>query len=176
LILSPTDWLGHFGGYHRGDYRALEIIYDGERTYSFKTRLYGTNFSYRINDDILFDISGAGYLTTESEYSGVQSDYYYLANAEDSGKEYLRSAAENVNNHLDLSSYEFIPRLRIKAEDHLITTGFNIRVTDVHNKMNEQYIETNDSLIKNFPDDRFIDQKFNLNSWSYFVQDEINIK
>jgi len=42
--LTPTDWIGHFGGFGLGDIRELDIIYEGERSYSFFTSLVGIKY------------------------------------------------------------------------------------------------------------------------------------
>jgi hypothetical protein len=47
--LTPSDWIGNFGGFGRGDYRGLDIFYLGERTYSFTTGLTGIKFSHLLH-------------------------------------------------------------------------------------------------------------------------------
>jgi len=174
--LTPTNWLGNFGGYARGDIRALNIIYNGEREYSFKTGLVGIKYSSLLSSDAQLKFSAARYSTIENEYSNIYSEYYYLPDAEDnSNKEFVKSANENVDNNLNLTSYEFIPGLKLKKDNHLFTAGLNIRLTDLENKVDESFSQNSDSLLYDLPFDRFINENFKLNSYSAFLQDEFKL-
>ena len=174
--LTPSNWIGHFGGVGRQDYRGLDILYNGERKYSFKTGLIGFKYSSLINGDIQLKFSAARYNTIEDEYSNVHSDYYYIPNADDqSYKQFVKSASEDVNNYLDLVSYEVIPELRLKRDNHLFTAGLNIRLTDLKNRVDESFSETGDSLLYDLPFSRFINETFKLNSYSAFLQDETKL-
>jgi hypothetical protein len=174
--LTPSNWIGHFGGYVRGDIRGLDILYNGERKYSFKTGLIGLRYSSLINNDTQLKFSAARYNTIEDEYSNVSSEYYYIPDADDQTiREFVKSAGENVNNYLDLVSYEFIPELRLKKDIHLFTAGLNIHLTDLKNRVDESFTETGDSLLYDLPFSRYINEKFKLNSYSAFLQDEVNV-
>ena len=174
--LTPTDWEGNFGGFMRGDYRGVDIFYNGERKYTFKTGLAGIKYSSMINNDTQLKFSAARYSTTEDEYSNVASEYYYLPDPKDhSNREYIKSAKENVNNNLDLVSYELIPELKLKKDNHLFSAGLDLRLTDVKNKVNEAFSEDSDSLLYDLPSDRFINDKFRLNSYSGFLQDDFKL-
>ncbi len=174
--LTPSDWIGNFGGFARGDIRGLDIIYNGERKYSFITSLVGLKYSSLLKDDLQLKFSAARYNTIEDEYSNIASEYYYLPDANDnSNKEFIKFAAENVNSNLNLTSYEFIPEINFKKENHFITAGVNIRLTDLKNKIDESFNEISDSLLYDLPDDRSINEKFKLNSYSAFFQDDFKL-
>ncbi len=174
--LTPTNWVGHFGGFARGDIRALDIFYNGERNYSFKTGLFGLIYKSEFDENLHFILSSARFNISEDEYSDLYSEYFYRMNAEDeSGGEFLKSAQENVSNKLDLVTYEFKPELKYKYDNHLFTAGIDIRLNDLGNVVNESFSETSDSLLSDFPLDRYINEKYNLNSYSAFLQDDINL-
>ncbi len=174
--LTPRDWTGHFGGFFPGDIRELDIFYNGERNYSFITGLTGIKYSYLLNENIQLILSVARYDTEEKESSDLYSEYYYKENPESNYEgEFLKSALENVNNNLNITSYELNPGLKIKEANHLLDMGVNIRLTNYTNKVNEFFSESSDTLISVFPSNRFIDAKFKLNSYSAFVQDEFRI-
>ncbi len=174
--LTPTDWEGNFGGFTRGDYRGLNILYNGERKYSFKTGLAGIKYSSIINDDAELKFSAARYSTVEDEYSNVYSEYYYIPDAQNNSvKEFVKSSNENVNNKLDLVNYEFIPEIKLKKDDHLFTAGLNIRLADLKNKVDESFSESSDSVLYDLPSDRYINEKFKLNYYSAFLQDDFKL-
>ena len=174
--LTPTDWEGNFGGFMRGDYRGIDIFYNGERKYTFKTGLAGIKYSSMISNDAQLKFSAARYNTTENEFSDIYSEYYYLHDPKDnSNREYIKSAKENVNNNLNLISYEFNPELKLKKDGHLLSAGLDIRLTDVKNKVDESFSENGDSLLYDLPLNRYISDKFKLNSYSGFLQDDFQL-
>jgi len=174
--LTPTDWHGNFGGFMRGDFRGVDIFYNGERKYTFNTGLAGIKYSYMINSDAQIEFSAARYNTAEDEYSKIYSDYYYLPDANDaSNREYIKSAYENINNNLNLVSYQLNPELKLKKDDHLFSAGLDIRLTDLKNKVDESFSENSDSLLYDLPSDRYINDKFKLNSYSAFLQDDFKL-
>jgi outer membrane receptor for ferrienterochelin and colicin len=174
--LTPTDWEGHFGGFMRGDVRGLDIYYNGVRNYSFRTGLAGIKYSSLLNSNTHLKLSAARYNTIEDEYSNVSSEFYYLPDTENKSiREFIKSANENVSNNLDLTSYEFIPEIKLKKDDHLFTAGLNIRLTDLKNKVDESFSENSDTLLYDLPFNRFINENFKLNSYSAFLQDEIKL-
>lgn len=174
--LTPTDWVGHFGGFVRGDYRALDIFFNGERKYSFTTGLIGIKYKSVLNKNTQLNLSAARYSTVENENSNLYSEYYYRVNADNIDyREFVKSSTENVENKLDLVTYEFIPGLKFKIGDHHFTAGVNIRLTDLENKINESFIESSDTLYSDLPLDRFINEKFKLNSYSVFIQDDFKL-
>jgi hypothetical protein len=174
--LTPTDWKGQFGGFTRYDIRGLELYYQGERTYSFNTGLYGVKFISQLNNNTAFKISADIYTTSEDETSDVTSLAYYLPDADDTSyKEYIKSGAEDVNNSLKLTSYELIPEVSYKYNKHLFTAGLNLKLADVDNVVNEHFSEEGDSVAADLPVDRVIGQNFKLNSYSAFIQDEFNV-
>lgn len=175
--LTPTDWKGHFGGFSRGDIRALDIFYSGDRSYSFTTGLIGIKYTSLLNKDLQLNFSTARYSTIENESSDLYSEFYYRQNAgnQNSVSEYIKSAQENVSNHLDLISYEFLPEVKLKKDNHLFTAGLNFRLTDLGSRISEYFSEDSDTLYSDFPLDRFIHVNYKLNSYSAFLQDDIKI-
>jgi hypothetical protein len=174
--LTPSDWKGNFGGFYRGDYRGLDIFYDGEREYSFKTYLTGVKFTSVITDDVKFKLSAARYSSAEKEFSNLHSDYYYYPDAGDTQvSEYVKSSYENVDNKLDLVSYNVFPEISVKKGKHLFTAGLNIRLADMNNNIDERFIESADSVSSDYPLDRTLNESFKLNSYSAFIQDEYYI-
>lgn len=174
--LTPVNWVGNFGGFARGDIRGLDIFYNGERKYSFKTGLLGVKYSYLSDKNTQLKFSAARYNTIEDEYSSVFSEFYYYPDADDkSTREFVKSAQENVNNNLNLVTYEFIPEIKFKKDQHLFSAGLNIRLTYLKNKVNEIFSESTDTLVSDLPFDRFINQNYNLNSFSAFLQDDFKI-
>jgi hypothetical protein len=174
--LSPVDWNGNFGGFYRGDYRGLDIFYNGERSYSFTTGLIGIKYSSLLSSNAQLIFSAARYSTIEDEYSNVYSEFYYYPDAQDNSiREFVKSAQENVENKLDLASYELLPELKIKIDEHLFTAGLDVRLTDLKNKINESFSESSDTLISDLPFDRFIDESYKLNSYSAFLQDDFKL-
>jgi len=174
--LTPENWKGNFGGFSRGDIRAIDIFYDGNRNYSFITGLAGLKYTSLINENTQLKISAARYSTIEEESSNLFSEYFYRENADDeTHREFIKDSQEFVDNKLDLVSYEFIPELKLKKDNHFFTAGLNFRFTDVYNRINENFNESSDTLISDLPSDRNINENFTLNSFSGFIQDEFTI-
>ncbi|RPI75575.1 MAG: TonB-dependent receptor [Ignavibacteriales bacterium] len=174
--LTPSDWIGHFGGFSRGDIRALDILYFGERNYSFTTSLAGIKYSSLLSKNLQLNLSAARYNTKEDESSDLFSEFFYRSDAEnETNREFIKSARENVDNKLDLVTYEFIPEIKFKKNNHLFTAGVNIRLTDLENQIDEAFSESSDTVSTDLPVDRFISESYKLNSYSVFVQDDFNL-
>jgi len=129
-----------------------------------------------LSENIELTLAGSRYNTIEEERSDLYSEYFYLPiPGDNSDKQFLKSAQENVNNRLDLTNYEFNPVLKIVSGDHLFSAGLNIRLTNFENKVIESFSESSDSLISDLPINRIIDEKSKLNSYSVFLQDEFKL-
>ena len=173
--LAPTDWAGNFGGFSRGDYRGMEIDYEGERIYEFITTLAGIKFTTELNSSTNFILSAAGYWTKEKEQQALNSDYYYTGPQGSGAHDFIKTRHELADNLLNLGSYRLSAGMTHRTGIHTITSGIEYRSEDINSNINERTFEESYEHTTERPHELNVNRDFQLNSISLYVQDQINI-
>lgn len=178
FFLEPESWIGHFGGFSRGDIRQLKINYDGRSEYKYLTTLAGLKTNYFFNDDIKLSTSISLYKTDETESKNLTGHLFYNydpVNSDPASDEYLKSRYETSDNKLSLNSIRMSTGIEIRIDKHLLTAGVEYRLVELINNFNETYSESGDSTLLQQPMILFANKNYNLNNLSFFINDEIKI-
>lgn len=173
--VSPTNWNGSFGGFMRGDYRGVAIESDGDRTYSYLNSLFGLRYKSNISEKTNLNISYSRYWVKEREKYDLSSNIFYYFDAMNPTEdlEYLKSREESGDNILTLTSDRFKAKLSSSFNKHHITLGTEYRIARIDNIIFEKFNEIGDSLITEKPILTNFNKSYNLNSFSFFVEDYI---
>jgi len=176
--LSPASVTGHLSASFDGSsYSGVEMIYKGDRTYLFSTGLAGVKYSNRLSNKIQLKTAAAFYNTSEKENSSLSWGAYYfeVMNNKRVTTQYIKSGIEDAANSLNLSSIQIMPSVECLLSGHTLNAGFDIRLTGINNSLNELFSETSDSALVYSPLSRQINQSYNPNTYSAFIQDEFSI-
>ncbi len=172
--LTPQNWQGDFL-LGQWDVSSVSGNYAGNKNYSFQTNLIGLKYVNRLNEDASLSISTASYLMKEKENNNLSGDYYYSPDGynPESDKEYLKTTYETANNLLDLMTYEIKTELVYKMNVHNFSGGAQFKITDLKGIINENYFEAGPQASQIIPVEHKLEEDYNLNSASGFVQDKI---
>lgn len=176
FFLEPDSWVGNFGGFYRGDYRRIRIDYDGRSEYKYLTALAGLRATSFLNDDLKLSTSVSIYNTDEKEYRNTTGDVYYNENATDNNydrDEYLKTRYESADDRITLNSIRINSGLEYKINNHTLSSGLEYRLVDLENKLNEYYYEEGEKSILQVPVKVLADEKYSLNNFAFFVEDEV---
>lgn len=173
--LIPTKWEGSFGGFNRGDYRGMEINYDGERVYEFITALAGLRYKTELNSSTNFILSAAGYWTKEKEMQALNSDYYYTGYQDSGVHDFIKTRYELADNLLNLGSYRLAAGLTHKTGVHTFNTGIEYRSEDVVSNIRERTYEESIEHTTERPHQINVNKDFRLTSVSVYLEDQLNI-
>ncbi len=143
----PAQWLGHVGIGGRGNFSAVTINYDGNRTYKYNTNLIGLKFSEKIKRDLSFELSLVNYWSNEQDKVNLSSDIYFHPDAEniDDDKRFLKTRSEFADNNVKFNSYQVLPRIQYDNKSFSSLVGFDLKFVDVNNVINETFLEETDS-------------------------------
>ncbi len=174
--LTPANWAGNFK-FNLFDVRAIDIEYQGERSYTFQTGLLGLRFDKRLDPETSFRISLAGYNTTENETAGLTGDIFYDSNPIDNRniRQFLKSRFESADNDLVMRTYEIQSSFQKIAAKHFIDAGINVRYTNLENNLDESLVEEGEDSIQETPFIEKANQKLNLAYFSGYIQDIFTI-
>ncbi|MGD8782078.1 MAG: TonB-dependent receptor [Ignavibacteria bacterium] len=173
----PEQWLGHVGIGARGNFSAVTIDYDGNRTYEYNNNLIGIEFSQKIKPELLFDISLVKYWSEEKDKINLISEINYHPDAEHVGQDqrYLKTRYEFADNNLEFNSFQVLPKIQYDNKSFSSTLGLDLKFVDVSSTINETLYEltdTSDSFspavnVSNNPD---------LSSYSIYNENIFKIK
>jgi CarboxypepD_reg-like domain len=174
--LKPDNWKGNFQTSFL-DVKEVSIDFNGERSSSFHTGLYGIVYKNKLEDDLFFSLSTSVLKNYEKERTNLVEDIYYSESAynPDVNKLFLKNRFEDVNNSLDLSIYEIKPAAVLKKGVHTIESGLEFRVNSFKNSLYENLYEIGPDSTLELPFFRTGNQKYNFNSTAFYIQDDINI-
>jgi len=176
FFLEPESWIGNFGGFTRGDFRRIRIDYDGRSEYKYITALAGLRSITFFNDDLKLSTSVSVYNTKETEKRNTIGDVYYNENATDYNyelDEYLKTRYESADDIITLNSIRIKSDLEYKIDNHTLTAGAEFRSVDLKNKTDEYYYEEGEKSLLQVPVKVYADEKYNLNNFALFAEDEI---
>lgn len=175
---QPEEWVGHI----RTDsgtalVQAVTAVYKGDKSYSFKTRLFGTKFKHKFNSNTSMLLQGSYYSTKEDEKRDLISDYYFSPDATfpEDGKTYLKTRDEFANNFYEMKRWELKTVLQRKSGDHNINFGMSIRLFELINSQNEKMTERGEQPLFDKPIDIQNYWKSNLRTISGFIEDNFVI-
>lgn len=177
FFFEPESWIGNFGGLSRMDYRELKIDYAGRSEYKYITSLVGIKSINKLFGNTKLLTSAAYYATDETEYKNIIGNIFYNENPDQSHPvyEYVKTRDEFVDNKLNLSSYRLSVGIESEIGNHRINSGAEYRIVGLKNSINEKFYELGDSTLLQTPYEKYADQSLNLNSISFFVEDEFKI-
>lgn len=177
--LTPTDWLGNFGGFQRDDIRSLKIEYDGLREYKYTIGLFGVKYSAIPADNYNFSFSLSHYFTSENEFQNIKGDYYYTGQSYGSEttneNEYLKSRYEFADNKLSLNSFRVKSLVSKTFDSHNLELGLEYRFDKHSNSMNENIYETGSESILKIPYTLQVNKSSRLNSFSAYLEDDFEL-
>jgi hypothetical protein len=177
FALRPDNWIGNYGGFVRGDYRELEIDYDGENSFEYKTALLGLRLKHYFSDNLKWTLSISDYYTTETENRNTSGRIINNGSAytdEDDG-DYQKTRFEFADNAITLNSLRLRNEFNYKFTNHSISFGTEYRFVGLDNSVNERLYETGENTLLQVPIDKRFSESTKLNNFSAFIQNDINI-
>lgn len=173
--LAPKSWSGHFLGMSIVDVKAIEIRYQGERTYISRTGLIGLKYDKLFTPKTQFTLSLSRNNSAEKEDADIESKIYFNESAwySDTSLEYIKTRLENNHNRLDLVTYEIQPSFQFSHSIHNFQTGIDFRFVDMKSCVSEFFQEVGDSSIQELPRIQQDSIGVNFNSTGGYIQDAI---
>jgi hypothetical protein len=173
--LTPKSWSGHFAGINYMDVKAIELRFQGKRTYTDRTGLFGLKYDKVFAPKTRLSLALSRGNSTEREDADLTSQIYYNENAwyENNPLDYLKSRLEYDHDRLDLTTYEIQPQFQFAFGKHSFVTGMDARFVHMKNRTDEFFQEIGDSSIQEIPRIKLDSMNMDLNSVSGFVHDMI---
>lgn len=175
--ISPTNWSGNFGFSGRGDFRGVAIESDGDRVYSYLNSLIGLKYSSNITDESVLELSASRYWVKEKETYDLAGDIFYFPDAynPDQNRELLKTRYESGKNTISLNSYRYKADFSTKFGINNFQIGAEYRVSKINNNIKENFFEVGDSLLNEKPLNTNYSSDYDLNSFSFYIQNFILI-
>jgi hypothetical protein len=151
--LTPTDWVGHIQS-DRGSglANAVQILYNGNRKYSFLTALGALRFRTKLTGTSGLSLSVSANSHSEDDVERVTGDFFYIPNAfyMDVDREYLKTRNEAINDHLRTRQLVLQADYFLEFRPHSLSVSMFKRWNDVRDQVDEQISEHGDvSLLDN---------------------------
>jgi len=174
--LTPDTWTGNFK-FSLVDVRAVEIKYDGNSAYNFASSLLGLAYGYKPSEQTHLKLSVAGYNTNEEEQADLNGNIFYVLDAADptSGREFLKSRIERVDNLLDLETLEAQFAIEHVSGRHKLQAGLNGRSIAMENRIDEFFVEEGGESIQETPLVSQSGRTETVNYYSGYLQDNYSI-
>lgn len=172
--LTPTNWTGHFR--LDGVIQGISSDYSGTSNYGYNTTLAGLNTKVRFSPDILLSAVVSWFNIKETETRDIISDIYLIPDAYDPDyREYLKSALEKGENTLDLSVINITPEITYTNSGHTIKAGAELKFSDLRHSFYEEKKEQGGISIPAAPEVTSYGSQTDLNSYSFYVDDKMNL-
>ena len=174
--LKPDNWKGHFQIWPY-DVKEISIDFDGIRNSSFQTGLYGLKYQNKFNDKLLFNISTSFSTDYEKEKTSLDESIFYSFSAyePEKDKSFLKYRFENVNNSLNLKTYEIKLKLVYLAGVHTLESGFELKSSNFSNSLFENTYEEGPDSSLELPLYKKGSESQIFNSTAFYVQDLIKL-
>ncbi|HEY3296141.1 MAG TPA: TonB-dependent receptor [bacterium] len=172
--LIPKEWEGNFTGINYQDVRAVDIVYRGQRSYTWRSSLAGLKYEKVFGPRTRLSLAGAYLYSTEAENTDLSADVFYNPYAWEHGAGYyLKSRIERNHNRLALNTLQFLPALHHTAGAHSLVAGLDLRAVTMQSHINEFLQDYGDSTVQDSPVTALSNHSPKLNSGSAYVQDVI---
>ncbi|MBI9072214.1 MAG: TonB-dependent receptor [Melioribacteraceae bacterium] len=174
--VTPESWSGHYKGVAIFDVKEIRLEYDGDSKYSFNTGLIGLRYSNILSERQKIDFSIARYSNNEREKANLEGRVYYLENVYNpDDRLYLKSRFEQSDNYLDMSTYELKFDWNYNLGSHSLSSGINLKLSDLKNRSSEFLKEVGDSSVHETPIQTNYKQNESFNSYAFYIQDKISL-
>ncbi len=173
----PKTWYGNFGGFCRGDQRGLSIDFLGDKSFSYNTNLLGLKYQNSFSKYFNLNLSVSKYSTEEKENFNTTNKIFYTSDPfhQTDDREYLKTQFQEGDNFVKLNSIRMKTNLNFLVGINDINIGTEYRLTDLHSKLKESQKEVGEETLLSKPTNDNYNLKFNLNSLSFFAEDNISI-
>ena len=175
--LTPNEWVGHFRSDRGGVVNAVTFDFEGDNSYTYKTKLAGLKYIYNPDSTINLTFSTSYYSTREDEYKNQSADIFYSPDAEEPefGKEYLKTRFEKANDYLSFERVEGSFDFSKMYNEHVVRGGAKLDIINYADKRNEYTYEEGDELLYDEPLILNSYKEYDLNSISAYLEDEIHL-
>jgi outer membrane receptor protein involved in Fe transport len=170
--LTPTNWTGNFR--LDGVIQGISADYSGATNYGYNTSLAGINGKIKLNNNLIFGATVSYFSINETENRDLKSDIYLIPDAYNPDyREYLKSALDKGENILKLSTMNVIPEFSYNYEIHTIKLGSELKFANLQNSVYEEKKEQGGISLPSSPEITKYSTDQTLNSYSFYVNDEI---
>lgn len=174
--LKPDNWKGHFQTWFF-DVKEISIDFEGVRNSSYQTGLYGLKYQNKLNNNLLLSISSDFSTDYEKEKTDLDEYIFYSFSAyePEMDKIFLKSRFENVNNNLNLKTFEINPRIVYLIEEHTLESGLELKSSKFANSLFENAYEEGPDSTLELPLLKTGSESYTFNSVAFYMQDLIKL-